>query len=62
MAAEREALGKELQSLTKFFPTEVGRSDFVVNNSGSAVQNKIDATTLRICNNKTGNGTGAYRL
>ena len=47
MAAEREALRMGVQCLSKLFPTKMNHSDFVISSSGSAVQYKIDATTLR---------------
>ena len=51
MAAEREALRMGIQCLSKLFPTKMDHFDFVINNSGSAAQYKIDATTLRASRN-----------
>ena len=48
MAAEREAIRMGVQCLSKLFPIKMDHFDFVINNSGSAAQYKIDATILRI--------------
>ena len=51
MAAEREALRMGVQCLSKLLQTKMDHFDFVISNSGSAAQYKIDATTLRVSRN-----------
>ena len=48
MDAEREALRLEVQCLSKLLRRKMNHFGFVISNSGSAAQYKIDATTLRV--------------
>ena len=48
MIAEREARRKGIEHLTVLFPTEVSSFDFQVENSGSTVQYKLNAQSLRL--------------
>ena len=48
MTAEREALLLGIERLTVLFPTKVSLFDFEIENSGSAVQYKLDAQSLRL--------------
>ena len=48
MDAAREALRMEVQCSSKLFRRKMNHFEFVISNSGSAAQYKIDATTLRV--------------